>query len=139
MADSITVEAINSNIDVVNDFIHAKLSGTNCSNKILMNIDLSVEELFVNIANYAYPDKQGSVVVECWTDEESSEVNIKFIDEGIPFNPLKKPDPDINASAEERKIGGLGIFLTKKLMDNVVYNYSDGKNQITITKKISVV
>ena len=136
MADSITVQAINSNIDVVNDFIHSKLSDTNCNYKILMNIDLSVEELFVNIANYAYPDKQGSVVVECWLDNDCSDINIRFTDEGIPFNPLEKPDPDINAAAEDRKIGGLGIFLTKKLMDNVVYNYSDGKNQITITKKL---
>ncbi len=135
MADSITVKAVTSNLETINEFIHSKLTNCNCDNKTLMNIDLSVEELFVNIASYAYPDSEGEVVTECWIDKESS-VNIRFIDEGVPFNPLNKTDPDIHATAEERKIGGLGIFLTKKLMDNVVYNYADGKNQITITKKI---
>ena len=67
---------------------------------------------------------------------ESREVTFRMADKGIPFDPLKKPDPDITLSAEEREIGGLGIFITKKTMDTVSYAYENGENVLTMTKKI---
>ena len=126
------IEAKTENLEKVNDFIADVLVG--CPMKLLMQIDLAVEEIFVNIASYAYKDKTGSVAVECKI--ENGLLTMVFEDEGEKFDPLKKPDPDISASAEEREIGGLGIFLTKKLMDEVIYEYKDGKNVLTLIKKI---
>ena len=97
-------------------------------------IDLSVEEIFVNIASYAYREEPGKaeVSVEC----NNGEITIVFKDNGKPYNPLEKPDPDVTLSAEEREIGGLGIFLVKKNMDDVSYEYKNDQNILTIKKKI---
>ena len=126
------IEAKTENLEKVNDFIAEVLVG--CPMKLLMQIDLVVEEIFVNIASYAYKDKTGDVSVDC--DIKDGLLTMVFEDSGEMFDPLKKPDPDISASAEEREIGGLGIFLTKKLMDEVNYEYKNGKNILTLVKKI---
>jgi anti-sigma regulatory factor (Ser/Thr protein kinase) len=101
-----------------------------------VTIDLSVEEIFVNIAHYAYgaENTDNEATILCTYSDRL--LSVSFIDSGKPFNPLNSPDPDITLSAEERKIGGLGIFLTKKFMTEVSYEYSDGKNILTIKKKI---
>lgn len=125
-------EAKTENLDKINDFTADILIGKPM--KLLMQIDLAVEEIFVNIANYAYEDKIGKVWVECTLENDI--LTIIFEDEGKPFDPLKKDDPDVTASAEEREIGGLGIFLTKKLMDDVNYEYKNGRNVLTLVKKI---
>ena len=104
--------------------------------KLLMQTQLAVEEIFVNIAHYAYKDKTGEVNVLCELDKEKNLFTIIFEDTGIPFDPLKREDPDVTATAEERNIGGLGIFLTKKLMDEVSYENKDGKNILTLMKKL---
>ena len=95
-----------------------------------------MEELFVNIASYAYPSGEGEVIVQCRTEQNPSAITIRFRDRGTPFDPLNKPDADITLSAEERQIGGIGIFMVKELMDGVDYAYRDGENILTIRKVI---
>ncbi len=128
------IDAKVENLDRVNDFFADNLMG--CPMKLLMQIDLVVEEVFVNIAHYAYKDTVGKAWITCELDKENNILTLVFEDEGMQFDPLAKEDPDITASAEEREIGGLGIFLTKKLMDDVSYEYRDGKNILTLAKKL---
>ena len=114
--------------------------------KQLMSINVVVEELFVNVASYAYQrgkneskgedtDSNGFVDIDIKNDEDNQRIIITFEDSGIPFDPLEKSDPDITLNAEEREIGGLGIFIVKKMMDKVDYNYIDGRNTLIIEKK----
>ena len=98
-----------------------------------MKLELCVEELYTNIANYAY-ESEGVANIKCVLSDNPTEILIRFVDSGIPFNPLQREDPDINADVDARPIGGLGIFLTKQFMDEVKYEYSEGKNILTIKK-----
>ena len=131
------VVAKTENLDVVTDFVNEQLEAAGCPLKILMQIDLAVEEIFVNIANYAYSPEEGPATVRVQTDSEKSTVDITFIDHGVPYDPLAKQDPDVTLSAEQRAIGGLGIFMVKKSMDDVTYEYRDGHNILTIKKGIA--
>ena len=124
------IKASDESMQMVNDFIHSMLP-SDCDAMILNQIDLAVEEIFVNIAHYSGSE---NAEIECSYDDGG--LQVCFSDAGTPFNPLAKPDPDITLSAEEREIGGLGIFLTKKFMDSVAYEYKDGKNRLKIQKKI---
>ena len=99
-------------------------------------IDIAVEELFVNIASYAYDTGIGTAVVQVTVNEEPLSVEITFIDNGKQYDPLAKEDPDTTLSVGQRKKGGLGIFMVKKSMDDVIYEYKDGKNILTIKKKL---
>ena len=101
-----------------------------------MQIELAVEEIFVNIAHYAYRPQIGQATVRVEVKEEPLSVIITFIDRGVPYDPLKRSDPDVTLSAEEREIGGLGIFMTKKVMDEVAYEYKDGQNVLTLKKRL---
>lgn len=138
---NLKIKADDTNLDAVNNFIH-KMIPENCSVKVLNELDLAVEEIFVNIAHYAYKDLPGDcgnfgfAEIFCNFDSQSSVLTVEFCDWGVPFNPLKKEDPDLSLSAEERKIGGLGIFLTKKFMDSLTYKYENNQNKLKITKKI---
>lgn len=114
-------------------FVEENLEAYDCGMKAMTQIAIAFEEMFVNVAHYAYKDKEGDVKVEIGDDGES--VFIRLTDSGIPFDPLAKPDPDITLSAEERKIGGLGIYMVKKSMDSVAYERTDGQNIFTMTKK----
>ncbi len=131
--ETIMLPADDEKLQEVNDFIHSFLPA-DCDLMLLNQIDLAVEEIFVNIAHYAYSGKGGEASVTCSIADGT--MTITFEDCGIPFNPLEKKDPDITLSAEERSIGGLGIFLTKKFMDSVNYVYEDGKNKLTFSKKL---
>ena len=113
-------------------FVDSLLEENDCPMKAQMQIDVAIEELFVNIARYAYPHSTGEALIRVGFTTEY--VQITLIDSGIPYDPLKKTDPDITLSAQERPIGGLGIFMTKKLMDELSYEYKDGKNILTIKK-----
>ena len=104
--------------------------------KIQMAICVAIEEVFVNIAHYAYPDSVGDMTLSIGFDEESRAITFRMADRGIPFDPLKKPDPDITLSAEAREIGGLGIFIAKKTMDSLHYAYENSENILTMIKKI---
>ena len=126
-------------IDALSDvlaFVEQRLEDWNCSMKLQMAICVAIEEVFVNVAHYAYKDGMGNVEFNISFDENTRNVTFQMIDSGVPFDPLKKEDPDISLSAEDRSIGGLGIFITKKTMDLVTYVYENGKNILTMTKKI---
>ena len=130
----ITVDATLENLGVIIDFIDKELERIECSEIIQMQIAIAVEEIYVNIAHYAYNPEVGVATIVCTINEDTSEVIIQFLDSGKPYDPLKKKDADITLSAEEREIGGLGILMVKKSMDFVDYRYEDGKNILTITK-----
>ncbi len=104
--------------------------------KVLMKLSIAVEEIFVNIASYAYEPETGKATMRLEFEENPRTVVITFIDEGVPFNPLARPDPDVTLSAEERGIGGLGIFMTKNSVDKMEYEYRDGKNILTLRKEL---
>lgn len=130
----IKVKADTSELDNVLSFADAILEEIGCSPKAQMQIDIAIEELFVNIAHYAYPEGEGEAVIYVEPAAEGGAVSITFEDEGVQYDPLKNEDPDITLSADERPIGGLGIFMVKKSMDDVSYEYKDGKNRLTIRK-----
>ena len=97
---------------------------------------LSIEEAVENVVRYAYDGGIGWLEAGTSLDEDTLVLTIELRDAGIPFNPLEKEDPDVTLSADERKIGGLGIFLCKKMMDSIEYRYEDGNNVLTMTKKV---
>lgn len=135
----LTLDADDKQLETVLDFIHKQLPA-DCETDLMYKIDLAAEEIFVNIAHYAYKDKleqgqTGTVWLSCTVDE-SDTLCIVFRDTGIPFNPLDRADPDITLPAQDRKIGGLGIYLTKRYMDSVEYKYENGENVLTMKKTI---
>ena len=117
-------------------FIEQQLEEVGCPLKTQMEIAVAAEEVFVNIASYAYAPGTGIATVCIEIDDDPPVATIAFSDSGVPFDPLKKADPDVTLPAEEREIGGLGIFMTKKTMDEVRYEYKDGQNRLTLVKKI---
>lgn len=135
--NELTIEALVENITKVTEFIDNRLEELNCPIKAQMQIDVAVDELFGNIAQYAYEQETGTITVRVEVVENPLSVVITFIDQGIPYDPLQKQDPDITLSAEERKIGGLGIFIVKKTMDEVLYEYKEGQNILKIKKTLS--
>ena len=115
-------------------FVEEQLESLGASMKVSMQIAVALEEIFVNIAHYAYPDGDG--MMSLTVDSEGDSVSLRFADAGIPFDPLAKSDPDVTLSAEERNIGGLGIYMVKKTMDDVRYLYENGQNILIIVKKL---
>ena len=130
------IEAKLDNLNQVLAFVDGFLEENECSMKVQMQMDVAVEEIFVNIANYAYAPGVGQARIRIEITGEPRMVQVTFIDSGVPYDPLAKPDPDVTLSAEERQIGGLGIFMVKKSMDEVEYEYKDGCNVFTIKKKL---
>ena len=117
-------------------FVDETLESYECPMKTQMTVCVAIEEVFVNVANYAYGEGEGDMTLGIGFDAESREITFRMTDKGTPFDPLKKPDPDITLPAEDREIGGLGIFITKKTMDSVTYAYENGENILTMIKKI---
>ena len=137
---NLRVDAKVESLNEVMAFVEGELEAAGASMKETMAITLSVEEVFVNIAHYAYKDStaaEGYAEISMELSESPKAVTITFTDEGKPYNPLEREDPDITLSAEERGIGGLGIFLVKKNMDEVSYEYRDGKNVLTAKKSLN--
>ncbi len=132
----LTVEAAVENIGKVTEFVDGQLEEFGCPVKVQMQIDIAIDELFGNIAHYAYNPDIGPATVQVEVRQEPLEVIITFIDNGIPYDPLAKDDPDITLSAEEREIGGLGIYIVKKSMDEISYEYKDGQNILKIRKEL---
>ena len=132
----ITLDATPENIGVATDFVEEFLDEIGCPIKAKMKLNIAIDELFGNIANYAYPDGAGQATVKVDMLENPRAVCITFIDSGVPYNPLSKADPDITLSAEDRQIGGLGIFMVKKNMDDMQYSYCEGRNRLKIIKCI---
>ena len=132
----LTVAASIDNVNAVTDFVNEQLEALDCPMKVQMQIDIAIDELFSNIAYYAYDGAEGQATVRVEALEDPRAVRITFIDQGVPYNPLTSEDPDTTLSADERKIGGLGIFMVKKSMDAVDYEYKDGRNILTIRKNL---
>lgn len=131
----LTVEAVDENLEKVTAFVDEGLEEVGCPPKVQMKINIAIDEIFSNIAHYAYCPETGMVTVQVEILKEPLTACITFIDRGIPYNPLSEPDPDISLSASDRQIGGLGIYLVRKSMDEVSYEYREGKNILTIKKK----
>ena len=137
--EHMTNKAFEAKTEALSDvlgFVDEMLEKYECSMKIQTAVCVAIEEVFVNVARYAYREGEGEVTLEIGFDKESRTVTFRMRDRGVPFDPLQRPDPDITLSAEDREIGGLGIFITKKTMDTVVYAYENGENVLTMTKKI---
>lgn len=130
----LSVEAIVQNIEVVTQFVNTELMAHGCSEKARLQIDVAIDEIFSNIAQYAYIVEKGNVTVQI--EVKDGIALITFLDEGTYFNPLLVEDPDVSLDVEERSDGGLGIFLVKKTMDGLKYERHNGQNVLTLTKYI---
>ena len=119
------------NLDTVSDFINTELKKSGCTLKMQNRIGIAVEEIFVNISNYSYKPEIGNVSVRIAVGDD---VTIEFEDNGVPYNPLDKEDPDITVSAAMREVGGLGIFMVKQIMDSMEYRREGGRNILTMRK-----
>ena len=132
----LTIAATVENIESVTDFVNEQLEALDCPMKAQMQIDIAIDEIFSNIAHYAYNPEIGQATVRVEVLEDPLAVTITFIDNGVPYDPLAKADPDTTLSAEERDIGGLGIYMVKKSMDEIAYKYKDGHNILIIKKNL---
>lgn len=131
-----TIAATIENIEPVTDFVNEELESLGCSMKAQAQIDIAIDELFGNIAHYAYDPKVGPATVRVEVTENPLAVLITFIDHGVPYDPLAKMDPDVTQSLEDREIGGLGIYMVKNTMDDIVYEYQNGQNILKIKKNL---
>lgn len=134
--DILTIKAARENLGKVFSFVNQHLETAGCSRKLVRKVDLAVEEIFINIASYAYAPDTGNVTISCTLQEAPLQITLVFEDTGKPYNPLIRESPDVTLPAKERGIGGLGVFLVKKVMDTVSYCFQDGKNILTITKSL---
>ena len=133
----LVIAADRNNLLKVQSFIDEQLEDAGCPMLTQIAIDVAVEELFVNIASYAYDKEIGVAVVQVEMLDDPLSVKITFIDNGKQYNPLANPDPDTTLAAKERKKGGLGIYMVKNSMDDMRYEYRDGKNILTIKKNLN--
>lgn len=129
----ITVDAVSNNLDDVTDFINDQLSQAGCPLKTQMQIDIVIDEIFSNIALYAYTPNQGKATISIAT--EGNEAVITFSDSGKRYNPLLQKEPDLTSPLEQREIGGLGLVIVKKIMDDVRYAYRNGQNILELRKR----
>ena len=132
----IELESKLESLDTLNGFVHQIIQNSPCTEQQQIQIDLVVEELFVNIVNYAYPESMGMVQVECKLSPDAGQVIIQFKDQGIEFNPLAKKEIDVHDRFERRPVGGLGIYLAKKYTNSIEYERADGSNVLTIMKNL---
>ena len=132
----LTLMATVENIAVVTDFVNEQLEAVDCPPKVQIQIDIAIDEIFGNIAHYAYRPQTGEVTVRVEILGDPGAAVLTFMDRGIPYDPLKNQDPNTGLPAEERDIGGLGIFMVKKTMDEMRYEYKDGQNILTIRKTL---
>ena len=130
----ITLPAVVENIDAATDFINEILENAGCTLRTQMQLDVALDELMSNVARYAYAPGEGDITVSLEILHEPLRAVLTLADHGVPYDPLKKDDPDVTLSAEDREIGGLGIFIVKKSMDEMTYSYEDGQNIVTIVK-----
>ena len=134
--NELEIDAEEAKLAEVQTFVEERLEAVDCPMKALMQINVAVEEIFVNIASYAYVPEKGKAKVRVEISDEPVSVTITFEDRGIPYDPVAREDPDITLPASQRAIGGLGIFMTKQIMDDVAYEYRDGQNILTLKKRL---
>ena len=130
------LDAVTDNLPQVMSFVDEALEAADCPMKAQMQIDMAVEEIFVNVSSYAYAPGVGTVTVKIGIADDPRRAIIVFEDQGVPYDPLAKADPDVTLSAEERQVGGLGIFMVKKTMDDMSYVYENNSNILTLTKRL---
>jgi anti-sigma regulatory factor (Ser/Thr protein kinase) len=133
---TLELPATMENLDIGLNFILDELKQAEIDKKTLFQLRLACEEVVVNVINYAYPDSQGSVTISYDFMHETGELDIIISDSGIPFDPLKKEDPDISIPMEDRKIGGLGIFMVRSVMDSLEYSRDNGRNILIMRKSL---
>lgn len=131
----ITVNASLNEIRTATDFINRQLTETGCDEWFRIQIDIAIDEILSNIARFAYHQNTGSATVRFDTENDPRNIVLTFIDRGTPYDPLTAADPDISLPAKERSIGGLGLFMVRKIMDDISYSYRDGQNILTVRKK----
>lgn len=137
--EELIIPAETKHLDDVLSFVDQILSQYDCPMDIQIQIDIAVEEIYVNIAHYAYNPDVGEATIRCRVENDPLCVVIEFMDGGVPYNPLEQQIPNLDLSAEEREIGGLGIYMVRNSMDNVSYRHESGKNVFTIQKKLNKV
>ena len=137
MEKELKLSACDENMGTVLEQVERMLAQTACDEMTRMQIMMAAEELFVNIAHYAYGGEPGEAVLTMKIMEDPKRFHMTFRDHGIPYNPLEHKDPDITLPVEEREIGGLGIFLIKNTMDKMEYEYRDGWNVLSIEKRLA--
>lgn len=133
----LNVEAKDENLQQVLDFVNEQLEAFDCAPQVQFQVEVAVEEIFVNISHYAYNPEVGPATIRAEVSKDPLSVTLTFMDHGKPFDPLVKSDPDVSDVGENDEIGGLGIFMVKKSMDYVDYEYKDGQNILTIKKNLS--
>ncbi len=121
-------------LDELLSFLEEKLAEAGCPPAVLMKINISAEEIFINIAHYAYGPEGGSAALRLEISDDPPAAALTFSDCGTPYDPLSRKDPDLTLPAEERQIGGLGVYMVKKQMDEVSYEYKDGQNVLWMKK-----
>ena len=131
------IDAILENFEAVQAFVDEELERLECPMATQIQIDIAVEEVFVNIAHYAYNPKVGKATIRVEIIDDPLSIVMTFMDNGIPYDPLAKEDPDVTLPPEERKIGGLGVYMVKERMDDVKYEYRNGQNILTLRKSIT--
>lgn len=135
---TVTFSAETQELDAVLSFVNAPLDALGVAEEEKIVLDIAVEEIYVNIALYAYEPGRGPVTLRWTLEEDPLRIQIDFLDRGTPYDPLSRKDPDITLSAEERSIGGLGIYMVRKSMDEVSYEYRDGQNCFTMKKRLII-
>jgi len=132
--ERLVVDARVESLDEVTGFLEGILEKSGCPEKSMMQVRLAAEEIFINIAKFAYGDETGKAEILCWVMDDPRRAKICFSDSGVPFNPMEHEDPDLSVEALVDREGGLGIFLVKNLMDDVFYSYEGGRNRMYIVK-----
>ncbi len=129
----IRIEAENENLQKIMECIEEDIR--DLPEEQAIPIKVAIEEIFVNIASYAYPPRKGKVkiIIET-TAEPERKISITFIDDGVPYDPLAREDPDLDMELMDRKVGGLGVYMVKESMDETFYEYKDGENILKIVK-----
>ena len=130
-AKTVEVMAEIDNLASVTDFLHKGLSQRMSPMNIQNKVDICLEELFVNVASYAYGSNVGKAWVSYTLLSDPTGIRVEIADEGVPFDPLAKPDPERHETIEDTPIGGLGIFMTKTIADSIAYECCDGRNTTT--------
>jgi anti-sigma regulatory factor (Ser/Thr protein kinase) len=130
----LTVRADLAEVDRVRGFLRENLRGLTVTEEDVLKLELSLHEIFVNIALYAYPQASGEMSVRVWSDDGTFFMEIR--DRGVPFNPADRPPPDLDEKIRRGTRGGFGVYLFKTLMDGFTYERAGGENVLTVYKKL---
>lgn len=132
-----TVDAAIENIPAITDFVNSQLKAHACPLQTQYEIDIAIDEIVSNVARYGYPSGKGEITVQVQWQENPLTVVIVFIDQGIAYNPLRQKEPNLTLCAQERPVGGLGIFMVKHMMDNVQYERRGRENVLSLSKQMA--